>query len=133
MLFSGIVVNLNIILPNRRLAERHFPKSSFSQTSYFSESSFNRNAIQLNVIFPKWHWAECHFTEVIQLCYIAGPHHFPEESFHWFVVFPNNHIAEWHLTESSYRRIPKSLTLHDSERHFCELFFSRMSFCPIFI
>ena len=45
------------IFPNRDSAERYFIVSSYSRTS------FSRNIICPNVIFPKFYGAERHFTE----------------------------------------------------------------------
>ena len=49
----------NDIFPNRCLAERHFPESSFSWTSFL------RIVVQPNVIFPKHHLPKRRFAEIV--------------------------------------------------------------------
>ena len=57
--FSRIVVQPNVIFPNRLSAECHFPESSFSRTSFL------RIVVQPNVVFPKLHFPELHFTGIV--------------------------------------------------------------------
>ena len=75
--------------------------------------------------------------------YARGPYHFPETSFHRFVILPKcnftkslfcrKKIAESHLTESSHGRIVELAKLHNAERHFSESLFSRTSFSRIVV
>ena len=48
----------NDIFRNRCSAERHFPESSFSRTSFL------RIVVQPNVVFPKHHLPERHFAGI---------------------------------------------------------------------
>ena len=71
-------------------------------------TSFFRNVISLNSRF-----AETHFCRI--------------------VVLPKQNISESHLTEASHGRIVELAKLHNAERHFSELLFSRTSFSRLVV
>ena len=104
----------NDIFLNRCSAERYFPKSSYSRTSFSricvqpSVISFSRNVTSAN------------------RCFVETP-------YYRIVCSPKRNITKRNLTELSYNRIVELPKLHNTERYFSESLFSRTLFFRIVV